>query len=143
MHFTKKRLIRSAGFGVGLILTASLALAGEATFNLPVETHFGQLTLSPGSYRIITPTATTSIRAVYLYGNGKLQATLPLSVDTNANSARSYLQLVNVNGVYFARTYNAAIAGESFTFDIPKKFRREALASLRATSVPVNASGNE
>jgi hypothetical protein len=135
VYLINRRVFRASGFALGLIITASLALAGEATFQLPVETHLGHLTLSPGSYRIFT-----TINAVYVYGNGKLQATLPLSVGTQSERGRSYLELVNVGGAYYVRKYNAGVAGQTFTFDIPKKIRREALAKLRATSVPVSAA---
>lgn len=138
MHFIKNRVFRAAGFGMGLILTASVALASEATFQLPVETHFGNVTLSPGEYRLMTPTATSTINVVYLYGNGKLQATLPLNVGTHAEPG-SYLELVNVGGTYFAQKYNAGVAGKTFTFFIPKRARQEALANVRVASLPVHS----
>ena len=141
MRFINNRVFRMAAMGFGLALTASLALAGQGTFTLPVEAHIGTITLSPGDYRIITPGSTSTLNVVYLYGNGKLQATLPLIVGTVPDQGRSYLELVNAGGVYFVRKYNAPIAGKEFTFEIPKKYRHGAVTDLRATSLPVSGQG--
>jgi len=133
------RVSRAAAFGLGLILTASLGLAGQATFQLPVETHFGNVTLSPGEYRIVTPSTLGSISVVYFYGNGKVQAALPLLVGTQAEPGRSYLEMVNIGGVYYVRKYNAGIAGKTFTFGIPNKAQRETFAAIRSASLPVHS----
>lgn len=135
MHFIKNRVFRAASLTLGFVLTTSLAMAGEAIFRLPVETHFGNVTLSPGDYRIITPSAISSIRVVYLYGDGKLRATLPLTVGANPERGRSYLEVVNSGGTYYVTKYNAGVAGETFTFGIPKKMQEEARASHQATTL--------
>ena len=137
MRLINNSVFRAAGFGIALALSASLALASEGSFTLPVVAHLGNVTLSPGDYRIITPQATNGVTVVYLYGNGKLRATLPLGVGTQPEPGRSYLELVDVGGTYFVRKYNAGVAGREFTFDIPKKARHEALAKVRVTSLPV------
>ena len=138
MRFIKNRVFRFAGLGIALAMSASLALAGQGTFTLPVEAHLGNVTLTPGDYRIITPEAVGGVNVVYVYGNGKLQATLPLGVGARPEPDRSYLELVDVGGNYFVRKYNAGVAGRAYTFDIPKKFRHEAVANIRVTSVPVH-----
>ena len=139
MRLAKNRVFRAAAFGMGLILTGSLALAGEATFRLPVETHIGNVTLSPGEYRISTPASPTAMHVVYLYGNGKVQATFPANVGVEAEPGRSYLELVKVGDMYFVDKYNAGVAGQTFTFEIPKKFRREAVAKVRVTATAVGS----
>jgi hypothetical protein len=139
VRFMKNRVFRIAGVGMAMAMSTSLALAGQGTFTLPVVAHVGNVTLNPGDYRIITPEATAGVNVVYVYGNGKLQATLPLGVTTQAEPAHSYLELVDIGGTYFVRKYNAGVAGRAFTFDIPKKFRHQAVASVRATSVPVQS----
>lgn len=141
MRFIKNRVFRIAGLGFGLAFTAALAFAGQGTFTLPVEARIGNVSLSPGDYRIITPSSTTMVNVVYLYGNGKLKATLPLIVGNNPEPGHSYLELVNAGGVYFVRKYNAAAAGKEFTFEIPKKYRHETVTDLRVTSLPVSGEG--
>lgn len=125
MHLNKNRAVRAAGIAIGFVLTATLALAGEASFQLPVETHFGNVTLSPGNYRIMTPSSTSSVRVVYFYGGGKLRAILPLTVG-NEPGPGSYLQMVSVDGKYYVQTYNAGMARQTFTFPIPKSVEKAA-----------------
>jgi hypothetical protein len=138
VRFIKNHVFRAAGLGIAIAVSASLALASQGNFTLPMVAHLGNATLNPGDYQIITPEAVGGVNVVYFYGNGKLRATLPLGIRTELEPGRSYLELVNVGGTYFVRTYNAGIAGRAFTFDIPKKVRHEAVANVRATSLPVH-----
>jgi hypothetical protein len=131
----KNSVFRAAGIGIALAFSA---LAGQGSFTLPVVAHLGNVTLNPGDYRIITPEPIGGVYVVYIYGNGKLQAALPLGVGTQPERDRSYLELVDVGGTYFVRKYNAGVAGRAFTFNIPKKVRHQAVANVRATSLPVN-----
>lgn len=135
MRLVNHSVFRAAGIAIALALSA---LAGQGSFTLPVVAHLGNATLSPGDYRIITSEPIGGVYVVYLYGNGKLQATLPLGVGSQPEPDRSYLELVNVGGTYFVRKYNAGVAGRAFTFNIPKKARHQAIANVRATSLPVN-----
>jgi len=139
VRFIKNRVFRAAGLGIAIALSASLALASQGSFTLPVVAHLGNATLNPGDYQIITPEAVGGVDVVYVYGNGKLQATLPLYAGPQPETGRSYLELVNVGGTYFVRKYNAGMSGQEFTFDIPKKVRHEAVANVRVTSLPVHA----
>jgi hypothetical protein len=138
VHFNKNRVLRAAIFGIGLTLTAALAMANEATFTLPFAAHVGNVTLNPGEYRISAPEVVNNVHVVYLYGDGKVKATMPASVGMNPESGRSYLELVNVGGVYFVQKYNAGLSGRTYSFEIPKKVRREALMNARATTLPVS-----
>jgi hypothetical protein len=140
VRLIKNGVFRAVGLGIAIALSASLALAGQGTFTLPVVAHLGNVTLGPGDYRIITPAAINGVNVVYVYGNGKLQATLPLDSRAQAEPGRSYLELVDVGGTYFVRKYNAGVAGRAFTFDIPKKIRHQAVADVRVTSLPVRTS---
>jgi hypothetical protein len=136
VRFISKSVFRSAALGLGLTLTASLALASQGIFTLPVEAHVGNVTLSPGEYRIITPLSNSGTSVVYFYGNGKLKATLPMTAGSEPESGHAYLELVNAGGEYFVSRYNAPVAGRAFTFEIPKKYRHAAATDVRVTSLP-------
>ncbi|MBV9762267.1 MAG: hypothetical protein JO340_17035 [Acidobacteriaceae bacterium] len=139
MQFMNNRAFRAAGVVLGFVLTTSLAMAGEAVFRLPVETHFGNVTLNPGEYRIITPSATSSIGVVYLYGNGEFRATLPLTIGGHPEAGRSYLEAVNIGGEYYVTKYNAGSSGQILTFALPKAILEE--ARLHRQSKPLTVEG--
>jgi hypothetical protein len=141
VRFINTSLFRATILGVGLTVAASLALASQGTFTLPMEAHVGNVTLSPGEYRIITPLSSSGVNVVYFYSEGKLKASLPLTVGNQPEAGRAYLELVNAGGEYFVRTYNAPAAGKAFTFDIPKKYRHAAVTDVRVTSLPGGADG--
>lgn len=136
MRFINNSVFRASALGLGLALTASLALAGQGTFTLPVEAHIGNVTLSPGEYRILTPLTTNGVNVVYFYGDGKLKAALPLNVASDPEPGHSYLELVNAGGEYFIHKYNAPVAGRAFTFEIPKKYRHAAVTDVRVAALP-------
>jgi hypothetical protein len=140
VHLVNHRLFSVVilGLAVGCAATQMKAQGGHATFNLAFPVHVGNVTLQPGEYRVSVPSASSPIRALYLYGDGKVQAALPSTIGSQAFSDRSYLELINIGGVYFAHKYTSGVTGMEYTFDIPKKFRREIVANARATSVAVS-----
>lgn len=137
MQFLNNRLFRAASVALGFVLTTSLGVAGEGIFRLPVETHFGNVTLNPGQYRIVTPSATSSLRVVYFYGDGKLRAALPLTVGAHPEAGRSYLEAVSIGGEYYVTKYNAGVAGQTFTFALPKSMQELARAHGLSNTVTV------
>ncbi|MBV9294635.1 MAG: hypothetical protein JO145_03615 [Acidobacteriaceae bacterium] len=134
---SNNRLFGAATLALALALTVSHASADEVTFKLPVSAHFGNATLQPGYYRMTLPTPITPINAIYLYGGGKVQATLPAIIDTQELSDRSYLELVNVGGTYFAKKFISGVTGTTYTFSIPKAARRQTVANTPVTMVAV------
>jgi hypothetical protein len=134
---SNNRLFGAATLAFALTLAVSHASANEATFKLPVSAHFGNAMLQPGEYRMTISSPVTSINVIYLYGGGKVQATLPALTDTQELSDRSYLQLANVGGTYFVTKYISGVNGKTYTFDIPKAARRQTVASTPATTVAV------
>lgn len=137
MHPITKGLFIFGTFAAALVLTVSEASAQPATFTLPFQAHFGNVTLPPGEYHMAMPTATSSIRAIYLYGNGKVQATLPAAIDAYADSGDSHLEIVNIDGTYFVKRFVSGVTGTTYTFHLPKAVRREIFANTRATTVAV------
>jgi hypothetical protein len=132
-----KHLLTFGTLAAALVLVASHASAQRATFTLPFQAHMGNVTLQPGEYRMSMPSATSVVRVIYLYSDGKVQAALPAAIDAFADSGRGYLELVNVSGTYFVKRLVSGVTATTYTFDIPKTARHEILANTRATSIPV------
>jgi hypothetical protein len=139
VHPSRKHLFTLLTLAAALVLTVSQASAQRATFTLPFEARIGNATLQPGEYRMTVPSATSAIRVVYLYSNGKVQATLPAAIDAYADSGQSYLELVNVGGTYFVKKFVSSARGATYNFYVPKAARREILANTRATTIPVTS----
>jgi hypothetical protein len=131
------RLFSVAVLGLALGLAGSTAVAQYATFTLPYAVHVGKATLQPGDYRITLPSSTSVIGAVYLYGNGTVQAALPSSIEYWAPSSDSYLELVNAGGTYFVHKFSSGATGKTYTFPVPKAAQRQVLANTRATTISV------
>jgi len=87
-----------------------------------------------------TPSAMLVIRVIYLYSNGKVQATLPATMYTSADSGQSYLEVVNVSGTYFVKKFVSGATATTYTFSIPKAIPREILAKTRVTSIPITGA---
>ena len=138
MHLISKPLLTLGTFAAALVFTVSHASAQRATFTLPFQVHIGNVILQPGEYRLNAPSATSAIRVIYFYGNGKVQAALPAAIDAYADPGESHLELVNVGGSYFVRKFVSGVTEKTYTFGVPKAARREILANTRATSIPVS-----
>lgn len=123
---------------IGRIVTfaAITAIAGTelmqgaqlAAFHLPVAAHWGQATLEPGDYKIYLPEPSTGETQFLVRGAHKTIYALPLLTTGKNISASSYLDLREINGVYFVRELSFGPAGETFVFHVPKTGRRQQIA---------------
>ena len=120
----------------GVVLTAALALtashakAQHGTFNLPFEAHWGNVVLSPGSYRISVPMQMSSPHMIEISSNGKT-VRIPAGFEApRPQLGHSYLSLVQVNGAYVVREFSSEAYGKVFTFLLPKTLENK-VATLR------------
>ena len=120
MNLTKTRTIKITLFAATFFFAAVRAHAERASFNLPVEAHWGSTILEPGEYIIDVPLATSWPQLISLTRNGKLVRLQAMTEATETKSKGSYLQLVTVGDTYFVREYNSGSAGKLFTFNVPK-----------------------
>jgi hypothetical protein len=115
-----RRALNTAALAAIFLFTAFGAHA-EATFNLPVEVHWGLAILKPGKYTINVPLAQSWPQQMSLTRNGKVVASLmPSTESAGSESNESYLQLVSVAGTYYVGEYRSGPTGKQFTFLIPK-----------------------
>jgi hypothetical protein len=140
-----RRALTVAGFAIALALVASPLNAQQGKFTLPVEAHWGNAVLSPGSYRLSGPSPTSTMGVIYIYGDKKAQMALPVVATPQDLSNHSYLRLVNVNGTYVIREFSSGLTGRSYLFGIPKTLRLRMSPKADhdvATLIDVSVSGN-
>jgi hypothetical protein len=113
----------------GFALLASALSVGSSyaqqivNFSLPVPVKWGGKTLEPGSYQMQLPSASLGVQSVFMRNAERTVVALPLTTDYSSVmplARKSYLQLVNVNGIYFVRKYVSSATGRTLVFGIPK-----------------------
>lgn len=95
----------------------------KGTFNLPVEAHWGLAVLSPGQYTVVVdPVYMPSV--IRIQGEGQTAQVLTGPVtQLSLSDERGRLKLVNINGTYVVKQFDAGLVGKSFAFATPKAVR--------------------
>lgn len=140
MYFINKHLLGFGALAAALMLTASQAGAQQATFTLPFEAQFGKATLQPGTYKLLLPVTVTGPREIYIEGNGRVRAMLPIGVGAWDLGEHSRIEFVKTGDTYVAEKYTSGATGMAYEFSIPKAVRRDILAKARAASIPITAA---
>jgi len=141
-HFT----IGLALIGLALGLTTVQASADtvlKGTFELPAAAYWGDTLLQPGQYTIWMSTEVHDIAhvpAIHLSGEG-IHATFLAVGRPDKESSRNYLEVVNIDGTYVIRAFDAGLIGESFAFGVTKSVKNKTLrASVEpAMVIPVSS----
>jgi hypothetical protein len=144
MNLRMNRAFSLALLAGALSIGASLANAQgnyKGTFNLPVETHWGLAVLAPGQYTVsIDPVYMPSV--IQIRGEGHVAAVLAGPVTGMPTSERGRLKLVNVNGTYVVKQFDAGLVGKSFAFATPKALRNRENRSVASTETTVDVFGS-
>jgi hypothetical protein len=91
--------------------------------------------LQPGDYRLELPSSAAGMQTVGMTDSKKTVFVLPLtSGSAEPAPARSYLQLVNVDGTYFVRKYASSTTGRTTLFEVPKARHPAELADAKEVS---------
>lgn len=141
MNRSKKFVTTITLCAIALGLSASIAKADEATFNLPFQARWGRAVLPPGEYTLSVPSAVSGIQVFTLTGNGKTVLFAPSGISYGTQSDRSYLELVNAGGVYTVREFNFGVTGKSFRFPVPKTAAND--KGGKATTVAVTEASRK
>lgn len=128
-------------FAIVLGLSASVAKAEEATFTLPFQARWGRQVLEPGQYRMVVPSSTSGIQVFELTGNGKTILLPTGGISYGMESDRSYLELVNSDGMYTVREFNSGATGKSFRFPVWKTGAND--KGGKATAVAVTEANHK
>jgi hypothetical protein len=143
MNFQLNRTFGLALLAGALTFGASQVKAEsyKGTFNLPVETYWGGAVLAPGEYTVVIEqgAATPVIRV--REDNRQVASVLAGPFVNEDQSERGRLTLVQINGAYVVKTFDAGLIGKSFTFATPKVVRNRQLEAKETSRITVDAAG--
>jgi hypothetical protein len=121
--------------------TGAAQAAQQATFHLPYEAKWGNVTLAPGDYKMALPQISLGQREFLLRGENMNAWVMPMTTDVDALSInpsdKNYLQLVNVDGVFFVSRYQAGTNSVIFNFKVPKSRHKEWITNREVTKIEV------
>ncbi len=117
--------------------SALIYAAPQATFHLPVETHWGQAVLAPGDYNLFLPAVSLDVPQFRVEHAGKSIFAVPLLTGNQDYSASNYLKLADVDGQYYVTEFSCGMKGKTFTFSIPKPVRRQLAAAQGGKGIAV------
>ena len=113
----------------------------KGTFNLPVEAYWGNTVLSPGEYTVVVergaPIPIVNVRE----GTRHVTSLIAGPWVTDNDSSRGRLTLVQINGAYVVKAFDAGLLGKTFSFATPKAVRNRQLESRETSRITVDAAG--
>jgi hypothetical protein len=133
-----------AGLALGLTtVQANAEPILKGSFELPESAYWGDTLLQPGQYTIWMSSEARDVAhvpVIHLSGEGINVAFLAVAKPAR-ESGRNFLDIVNVDGTYVIRAFDAGTLGESFAFGVTKSVKNKALRASAepAVAVPVSA----
>jgi hypothetical protein len=113
------RIARISALAVALGMTAiTLNAQPQGSFNLPMQAHWGPVTLQPGQHVVNTP-ATPGQPVLSLTTDKQTSLVVPMVSESTGNYGHAYLRVVRIGGEYYVDTYQAA-TGRRYSFAKPK-----------------------
>lgn len=146
MNLRKQLMTGLALFGLALGFTTVQANAQtglRGTFELPAAAYWGSTLLQPGQYTIWMSTEVRDVAhvpVIHISGEG-IHATFLAIAKPDKESGHNYLDVVNIDGTYVIRAFDAGSIGESFAFGVTKSVKSKALRASAepAMAIPVSA----
>jgi hypothetical protein len=136
-HFTIGLAL--AGLALGLTtVQANAQSVLKGTFELPAAAYWGDTLLQPGQYTMLMNTEVQDIAhvpTIRVSGEG-INATFLAVARPDKESGRNFLSVVNIDGTYVIRAFDAGLLGKSFGFAVTKSVKGKA---LRASAEPAMA----
>ena len=142
MNLRTKPVFTAALFACAILVgsaTANAQVVFRGTVALANETHWSNAVLEPGTYEVRVERLVRGGSTISIYRPGKLMSILAGPAEPIQEMENGKLALVHVNGVDVVREFDAGRLGESFTFQLPKAARMEAMHKT-PTDVPVDAT---
>lgn len=98
----------------------------KGEFQLPVKTHFGQLTLAPGHYTLAVQRMTDGQQLLQLRGpEGPAVKILGAFSFVNTGDV-NYLRIQKMHDSYALTEFHCGVIGEAYKFRVPKELQSEA-----------------
>lgn len=143
MYFAKKCALSVSVFALAVGLSASQANAQvlKGTFNLPFQAHWGQAVLEPGEYVVRLSAGMSMYPVFYVSGQGQTIMVTPGTYGAT-ESERSYLRIENVGQAHVIREFRSGVAGELFTFPVPKSVKNQAALARSAPDMTVSVASS-
>jgi hypothetical protein len=142
MNFQRNRAFGLVLLAGALTLGASQVKAEvyKGTFNLPVETYWGGAVLSPGEYTVVVDQSPAGPIVHVRRGNRQVALLITGAYAPEKESSLGRLALVQINGVYVVKTFEAGLIGKSFTFLTPKALGKRQLEAKETSRIIVNGA---
>jgi hypothetical protein len=142
MNFQRNRAFGLVLLAGALTLGASQvkAAAYKGAFNLPVETYWGGAVLSPGEYSVVVDQLPAGPMVHVRKGNRQVASLIAGSYVPEEESSHGRLTLVQINGVYVVKTFEAGLIGKSFTFLTPKAVYKRQLEAKETSRIVVDGA---
>jgi len=122
MSFQRNRAFGLAVLAGVLTLGASQMKAEvyKATFDLPVEAYWGSAVLAPGEYTVEVQRGATTPLIRVNEDNKQIATILPGPSMFQDGSTPGKLTLVQINGSYVVKSFDAGLMNKTFAFSTPK-----------------------
>jgi hypothetical protein len=133
--------------GVAALALSALATAGNAQnayqgkFTLPVETHWGGVTLPAGDYTFTLPSNSAPYR-LYIQGQGSAAIITAAAADYKVVSGHAQLNLVDIADVQTVQTFEAPELGVTFSYWTPTQ-KHMGRKEAREKTVPQTAPASQ
>lgn len=143
MNFQLNRMFGLVLLAGAVTFGAAQAKAGNysGTFKLPVEAYWGGAVLSPGEYTIAVEQGAATPIVKIREDKRQVGAVLTGPYVAEDNSTHGRLTLVQINGVYVVKTFEAGLLGKTFSFATPKAVRNRQLEAKETGHITINAVG--
>jgi hypothetical protein len=108
----------------------------KGTFELPAAAYLGNTLLQPGQYTIWTSAeihALEHVPVLHVSGEG-ITTTFMAVARPDENSGRNFLEVMNIDGTYVVRAFDAGSIGKTFAIGVTKSVKQMA---LRASAQPI------
>src|SRR5207253_2321035 len=92
----------------------------RGTVDLPFETHWASAVLQPGLHTITIEVTGNGNHWIQVSGREGRKNILAGAFEPEPQSKHGSLTLVNVNGTYAVRRFDAGLIGTQFAFVVPK-----------------------
>ena len=143
-HFTMSLVLTA----LAVVLTAACANAEpvlKGSFELPAAAYWGDTLLQPGQYSIWMSTEMRDmghVPTIRITGEGVSKTFLTIA-RPEKESARNYLEVIDVGGTYVVRAFDAGMLGQSFVFGVSKNVKNKVqrAGARPEMHVPVASAG--
>lgn len=142
MNYQLNRMFGFALLAGALTFGASAVKAQtyKGTFNLPVEAYWGASVLAPGEYAITVEQGAATPIVKVREDNRQVAAVITGPYVAELDNPHGRLILVQINGAYVVKSFEAGLLGKTFSFPTPRAVRNRP-ETKQIAQITVDAAG--